>query len=122
MISDSVTILPHSSHADIIFEYKSKLYKCQVKTASKKERVISKHTGKSYRTNWRFDFRRGSFTKNRAYLKGQVDIYACCIMPLNKVVFLSSSYPAQSIRFSDKQIEEIDSVKSLDSALEKVHL
>ena len=52
MISDSVTILPHSSHADIIFEYKSKLYKCQVKTASKKERVISKHTGKSYRTNW----------------------------------------------------------------------
>ena len=42
-------------------------------------------------------------------------------MPLNKVVFLSSSYPAQSIRFSDKQIEEIDSVKSLDSALEKVH-
>ena len=39
MISDSVTILPHSSHADIIFEYKSKLYKCQVKTASKKKEL-----------------------------------------------------------------------------------
>ena len=90
-------------------------------TASKKERVISKHTGKSYRTNWRFDFRRGSFTKKQILFKRTGGYICCCIMPLNKVVFLSSSYPAQSIRFSDKQIEEIDSVKSLDSALEKVH-
>ena len=37
--SDLVT-MPHGSHADIVFEYKNILYKCQVKTVTKKKKYI----------------------------------------------------------------------------------
>ena len=36
--SDLVT-MPHGSHADIVFEYKNILYKCQVKTVTKKRNI-----------------------------------------------------------------------------------
>ena len=35
LISDTVSLVPHNSYADIIFEYQRNLYKVQVKTSSK---------------------------------------------------------------------------------------
>ena len=66
-ISDTVLVIPHSAEADILFQYDNILYKVQVKTKTK----IEKH-----RTNWRFDMRRGSHTKNRNYEDGSIDIFA----------------------------------------------
>ena len=37
-VSDTVLIVPHGAEADIVFEYKRKLYKCQVKTKTKKDK------------------------------------------------------------------------------------
>ena len=38
--SDTVHVLPHGSHADIIFEIDDTMYKCQVKTAALKKCAI----------------------------------------------------------------------------------
>ena len=120
MYSDSVSIIPHSSHADLIFEYENKLYKCQVKTTSKKQKVISKHTGKSYRANYKVEFRRGSHTKNREYKKGQIDIFAVVIYPKNKVIFIPANIKKNSVRFSDKEIEEISTGQSLKDSIQQI--
>ena len=48
LVSDTVIIVPHGAEADIIFDYEDKLYKCQVKSKTKKEKNHSK---------WRFDLR-----------------------------------------------------------------
>lgn len=120
MYSDSVAILPHGSHADVIFEYKSKIYKVQVKTTSKKTRVISKHTRKAYRSKYKVEFRRGSHTKNRAYKKGQIDIFAVVIHPKNKVIFIPANTRKNSYRFSDKDIIEISTGKSLKDSIQQI--
>tara|TARA_B100000161_G_scaffold265320_2_gene241001 strand:- start:279 stop:731 length:453 start_codon:yes stop_codon:yes gene_type:complete len=119
LYSDSVAILPQGSQADLIFEYKNKVYRCQVKTASMKQKIISKHTGRTYRTNYRFDFRRGSHTKNRNYIKGTIDIWACCILPEYKVIFLPGNYNKQSIRFSEDKLKKLSSKKTFVDAVNK---
>lgn len=58
--SDTVTIMPHTSHADVIFEWKHKLYRCQVKTVTHIEKT---------KKNWRFDIRKGITTTGRHYKK-----------------------------------------------------
>ncbi|MAV07641.1 MAG: hypothetical protein CMQ88_00355 [Gammaproteobacteria bacterium] len=78
-VSDTVVVVPHGSEADIIFDYEDVLYKCQVKTKSKREK---KHP------NWRFDCRRGSHTKNRNFQPGQVDLYAFFSKEYQNVVFM----------------------------------
>ena len=57
-VSDTVVVVPHSAEADVIFEWNSKLYKCQVKTRTGIEKGG---------IGWRFDLRRGSHSKSRKY-------------------------------------------------------
>ena len=38
--SDTVHVLPHGSHADIVFEINNTMYKCQVKTVAVKKCAI----------------------------------------------------------------------------------
>ena len=40
LISDTVSLVPHNSYADIIFEYQRNLYKVQVKTSSKERNFM----------------------------------------------------------------------------------
>jgi len=121
-LSDLVCLVPHGSHADIVFEWKDKLYKCQVKTVSKRNRVISKHTGKIYRTNYKFELRRGSHTKNRTYEEDHNDIYALFIIPLKKVIFLPGNLKKQSFRFSRTEAEQISTKDSfLDSVQQRLN-
>ena len=70
--SDTVHVLPHGSHADIIFEIDDTMYKCQVKTAALRKMCHKTHK----RVNWCFDMRRGANTKIRDYKQGMVDLYA----------------------------------------------
>ena len=64
--SDTVHVLPHGSHADIIFEIDDTMYKCQVKTVAVKK--MCHKTNK--RVNWCFDMRRGANTKKEIIKKG----------------------------------------------------
>ena len=118
-LSDTVALVPHGSHADIIFEWKNKLYKCQVKTASKRLRVISKHTGKAKRTKYKFDLRRGSHTKKRHYKESDVDIYALFILPLNKVIFVPGQTKKLSHRYSRTEAEQIVTKQSFLDCVNK---
>ena len=108
--SDTVSILPHGSHADIIFELNDTLYKCQVKTKSKKTK------GHNY---WKVDLRRGSHTTERYYQQGQIDIYALYAQPYNSIVFLSARHTKQvaSYIIKDHEMKINDSQISLASAI-----
>ena len=105
--SDSVVVLPHGSHADILFEHEDHIYKCQVKTKSKREKG---------HPNWRFDMRRGSHTKAREYKKGQVDIFALFSLEYMNVVFIPSM-KQNSIRINDDDMRNKCSKESLYEAL-----
>ena len=52
LISDTVSLVPHNSYADIIFEYQRSLYKVQVKTSSKERKYP--HKDGDYRIGWTF--------------------------------------------------------------------
>ncbi len=121
-LSDTVSLIPHGSHADIIFEWKDKLYKCQVKTVSKRRKVISKHTGESYRTGFKFDLRRGSHSKNRSYKAEDVDIYALFIIPLRKVIFIPGNLKKISFIFQRTEAEQISTKDTfLDSVQQRLN-
>ena len=113
LVSDTVSILPHGSHADIVFELNDIMYKCQVKTKSKKTK------GHNY---WKFDLRRGSHTKERSYKDGQIYIYALYAKPYNTIVFLPVKHTTQvaSYIIQDQDMKDNNSRDSLFNAIKSL--
>ena len=102
-ISDTVIVVPHSAEADILFQHDNILYKVQVKTKTK----IEKH-----RTNWRFDMRRGSHTKNRNYEDGSIDIFALVSLQHMNVVF-HKPRETDSITIKDAQMGDNNPIENI---------
>ena len=112
--SDTVTIMPHTSHADVIFEWKHKLYRCQVKTVT--------HIESKYK-NWRFDIRKGNTTKGRHYNKNQIDIIAMVNLEYQTVCFRAfSDCQTTQITIKDEIMKSINSIESLKEAMESIVL
>jgi len=112
--SDTVHILPHGSHADIIFEINDTIYKCQVKTAAIKKMCHKTHK----RVNWCFDMRRGANTKIRDYKKGMVDLYAFCCLEYNTIIFkIFENDKRTKITFKDSLMKNINPEKSFYEAI-----
>lgn len=110
-ISDTVLMVPHSAEADLLFEYNNTLYKVQVKTKTK----IEKH-----RTNWRFDMRRGSHTKNRSYENGAIDIFAFVSLQHMNVVFYEPK-KTDSFTVKDEEMKNNNPIDNILDILDKLH-
>lgn len=113
LFSPLVNVVPHGSHADIIFEYKKNIYKCQVKTCQLKKMCHKTHK----RVNWCFDMRRTTNCKERRYKKGMVDLYAFYCLQHNKTIFKVFDETPTKITFTDKEFQEVDTVKDLEKVL-----
>ena len=113
LVSDTVSVIPHGSHADVLFEWENKIYKCQVKTKSK----IGTHD-----KNWRFDFRRGSHTKNRNYDKGSIDIYALVSLEHQTICFHPFTCSRMQTTISDKIMKNLCSLDSFETAMCKIKM
>lgn len=112
--SDTVTIMPHTSHADVIFEWEHKLYRCQVKTVT--------HIESKYK-NWRFDLRKGITTTGRHYNKDQIDIIAMVNLEYQTVCFKAfSDCKTTQITIKDEIMKSTNSVESLKEAMESIIL
>jgi len=112
--SDTVTIMPHTSHADVIFEWEHKLYRCQVKTVT--------HIESKYK-NWRFDLRKGITTTGRHYKKDQIDIIAMVNLEYQTVCFKAfSDCKTTQITIKDEIMKSINSIESLKEAMESIIL
>ena len=112
--SDTVTVMPHTSHADVIFEWEHKLYRCQVKTVT--------HIESKYK-NWRFDLRKGITTTGRHYKKDQIDIIAMVNLEYQTVCFKAfSDCKTTQITIKDEIMKSINSVESLKEAMESIIL
>ena len=112
--SDTVTIMPHTSHADVIFEWKHKLYRCQVKTVTHIEKR---------KKNWRFDIRKGITTTGRHYNKDQIDIIAMVNLKYQTVCFKAfSDCQTTQITIKDEIMKSINSIESLKEAMESIVL
>ena len=109
-VSDTVTIVPHNSSADIIFEHNLKLYKCQVKTQSKIEQG---------RENWRFDMRKGQRVAHRRYKDNEIDVFAFVSIPHRNVVF---SRPLDQGRLTivDEHMKNNDAVNNIKDILKNL--
>lgn len=122
--SDLVNLIPHGSHADIIFEYQDYLLKCQVKTVTQERSYISRSTKKPYRSGWSWDLRRSANSSERNYLHKQIDIYALYCKPKNKIVWISAnSLKKAKFTLNAKQLKEYDShsfwIKSCEQAMNR---
>ena len=112
--SDTVTVMPHTSHADVIFEWEHKLYRCQVKTVT--------HIESKYK-NWRFDLRKGITTTGRHYKKDQIDIIAMVNLEYQTVCFKAfSDCKTTQITIKDEIMKSTNSVESLKEAMESIIL
>jgi len=112
--SDTVTIMPHTSHADVIFEWKHKLYRCQVKTVTHIEKT---------KKNWRFDIRKGITTTGRHYKKNQIDIIAMVNLKYQTICFRAfSDCQTTQITIKDEIMKSINSIESLKEAMESIVL
>lgn len=111
LVSDTVSVIPHGSHADVLFEWENKIYKCQVKTKSK----IGTHD-----KNWRFDFRRGSHTKQRKYDAGYIDIYALVSLKYKTICFYPFTCHRMQTTISDKIMKNLCSLESFETAMGKI--
>lgn len=112
--SDTVTVMPHTSHADVIFEWKSKLYRCQVKTVT--------HIEAKYK-NWRFDIRKGITTTGRHYKKNQIDIVAMVNLKYQTICFRAfSDCQTTQITIKDEIMKSTNSIDSLKEAMESIIL
>ena len=100
--ADTVTIVPHSAEADIIFDVDHTLYKCQVKTQSKIQNC---------RVAWIYDFRRGAYTKERFYSEDAIDVYALVALDPQKVIFVFADGSKQKT-IKDKDMQAIDSLEN----------
>jgi ribosomal protein L32E len=109
-LSDTVTVMPHGSKADIIFEVGQTLYKCQVKTQKQIEKA---------RKSWRFDLRCGSHSKTRFYNKGDIDVYALVALNCQKVMFFFPDGSKQ-VSVEDKDIQAIDSLKNVENLFKEL--
>lgn len=110
--SDTVTIMPHTSHADVIFEWEHKLYRCQVKTVT--------HIESKYK-NWRFDLRKGITTTGRHYKKDQIDIIAMVNLEYQTVYFKAfSDCKTTQITIKDEIMKSTNSVESLKEAMASI--
>lgn len=107
----TVLVVPHGASADIIFEYKLKLYRCQVKTASKIEKT---------RQNWRFDLRRGLNAKSRTYQKNSVDLFALVSLGHQNVVFVLPQSKNQ-LTISDEHMKNNDALKNLQNIISEIN-
>ena len=110
--TDTVTIMPHGSHADIIFEYDDQMYRCQVKTVTHIEKA---------RNSWRFDLRKGSHSKSRQYKKNTIDIFALVNLKYQNVYFL----PFNNCKFlqysvHDEPMKAVNSIKSFREAMDAI--
>lgn len=110
-VSDTVTVMPHSAEADVIFEWNNHLIKCQVKTRNNIERG---------EVSWRFDLRRGANTKNRKYGKNTLDVFALISVPYNTIYFLPFNCKKQSICISDQTMKNLNSLDSLQKAMDSI--
>ena len=110
--SDTVTVMPHTSHADVIFEWKHKLYRCQVKTVTHIE---------NRKKNWRFDLRKGITTTGRHYNKNQIDIIAMVNLEYQTICFKAfSDCQTTQITIKDEIMKSINSVESLKEAMASI--
>ena len=100
--ADTVTIVPHSAEADIIFDVDHKLYKCQVKTQSKIQNC---------RVSWVYDFRRGAYTKERFYSEDAIDVYALVALKHQTVKFMFPESLKQ-ISFKDEDVQAWDTLEN----------
>ena len=107
----TVLIVPHEASADIIFEYKLKLYRCQVKTASRIE---------DNRTGWRFDLRRGINAKDRTYKDKSIDLFALVSLGHKNVVFMLPQTKNQ-ITISDEHMKDNDALKNLQNIISEIN-
>jgi adenine-specific DNA methylase len=106
--------MPHTSHADVIFEWEHKLYRCQVKTVTHIE---------DRKKNWRFDLRKGITTTGRHYKKDQIDIIAMVNLEYQTVCFKAfSDCKTTQITIKDEIMKSINSVESLKEAMESIIL
>jgi len=108
--SDTVTVMPHASKADIIFEVDNILYKCQVKTQKQIEKA---------RKSWRFDLRCGSHSKNREYQKGDIDVYALVALECQKVLF-ALPVGKKQITIQDKEIQATNSLQNVSDLFKEL--
>jgi len=108
--SDTVTVMPHASKADIIFEVDNVLYKCQVKTQKQIEKA---------RKSWRFDLRCGSHSKNREYQKGDIDVYALVALDPQKVLFTFPNGKKQ-MTITDEKLQAMDSLKNTEDLFKEL--
>jgi len=115
--SDTVSIIPHGSTSDIVFEIDNVIYKCQVKTKTKERANISKHTGRKYDKGWQFDLRRGKAVKDRKYKEGSIDLYALYCVPHQTIVFLPATRKFTKITFTDKEMQTVNSHESFKEAI-----
>ena len=111
LVSDTVSVIPHGSHADVLFEWENKIYKCQVKTKSK----IGTHD-----KNWRFDFRRGSHTKQRRYDAGYIDIYALVCLKYKTICFYPFTCHIMQTTISAKIMKNLCSLESFETAMGEI--
>ena len=110
--SDTVTVMPHTSHADVIFEWKSKLYRCQVKTVT--------HIETKYK-NWRFDIRKGRTTTGRHYKKDQIDIVAMVNLKYQTICFRAfCDCQTTQITIKDEIMKSVNSVDSFKHAMKSI--
>ena len=110
--SDTVTVMPHTSHADLIFEWKSKLYRCQVKTVT--------HIETKYK-NWRFDIRKGRTTTGRHYKKDQIDIVAMVNLEYQTICFKAfSDCQTTQITIKDEIMKSVNSVDSFKHDMKSI--
>tara|TARA_B100001057_G_scaffold52002_1_gene46192 strand:- start:10552 stop:10989 length:438 start_codon:yes stop_codon:yes gene_type:complete len=116
--SDLVSIIPHGSHADIVFEYNNIVYRVQVKTKTKQR--LYKKEGKFKRVGWNFDLRRGKHTKDRNYgAEGlnEIDMYALVCLPYNNIKFVPFS-KKKKLTVPDEEMKNINSLQSLKSTIQ----
>jgi len=107
----TVLVVPHGAPADIIFEYKLELYRCQVKTASKIEKA---------RRKWRFDLRRGLHAKNRTYKRNSIDLFALVSLEHQNVVFVLPQLK-NTITMTDEHIKNNDALKNLQNIISEIN-
>jgi hypothetical protein len=112
LVSDTVIIVPHGAEADIIFDFEDKLYKCQVKSKTKKEKNHNK---------WRFDLRRGSHTKNRHFEEGAIDIYALYSKQYNNVIFMPFDVSKREVRIAEDIMKNADSLATFHQTIKELN-
>ncbi len=110
--TDTVTIMPHGSHADIVFEWNMTMYRCQVKTVTHIEKR---------RISWRFDLRKGSHSNQRRYVDNMIDVYALVNLKYQNIYFLPYK-DCKKLQFSidDKVMKSTNSIDSLFDAMSRI--